>query len=524
MIKQWIKNHQILSIVIGILVIGFLVYVNILPNEMFWDDNDFILNNEFIKDWQHFPKLFSENTIAGAGLSSDYWRPVLSSFFSVEWHLWQDWAPGYHFMSIVFHLANSILLFFILLYLFKKKNIAGLTALIFAIHPLQTEAVSYAAGLGDPLHVFFMFLGIVLFMHAKDNNKSIFSSPAFWGSILAYALALMSKEIAIIMPGLIFLVDIFYKEKGKIIGRLKKSFVKILPFIAFAGLYIFLRATVFNFGNTFNLYKETNIFTESIAVRFFTFLKILTIYLSLIFVPVGLHMERSVSIENSLFSFQVLLGLLIFVILVYFALRQIKKRPIVTFGILWFFVAIIPMSNIIIPINGLLYEHWLYVPLIGIVISFLSLAFEIVKKLNIKRIGTAVLVIFLIFLSVKTILRNADWRDPITFYKKTLIYAPDSYRIINNLGMSYADKRIYEEAEKTYKKAIELEPEMAVAYHNLGNLYINTNNHKRAEEYFKKAIEKDNDFIFSYYQLYNLYIKEGEEEKALEILNYYPRK
>ncbi len=524
MFRKWIKNHQILSIIIGICVIGFVVYVNVLPNKMFWDDDDFILNNEFIKDWRYFPELFSENVIAGAGLSSDYWRPALLSFFSVEWHLWRDWAPGYHLMGIVFHLANAVLLFFILYFLFKRKGLAGLTSLVFVLHPLQTEAVSYAAGLGDPLHVFFMFSGILLFMQARDKKGSALSSLCYWASFVMYALALMSKEIAIVMPGLIFLADIFYKQKEEILPRIKQSIIRILPFVVLAGTYILLRATVLNFNNSFNLYGESNIFTESVAVRIFTFLKILAVYLGLIFFPVGLHMERTVSLATSFFNPSVILGFVVFAALIWFAFSQFRKRPAVSFGIFWFFIALIPTSNVIIPINGLLYEHWLYVPLIGIAVAVIAFLSEIVEKFNIKNIGIAVLVLCLAFFSVQTVSRNADWRDPITFYNQTLEYAPGSYRVVNNLGMAYAEERMYEEAKIAYEKAINLVPEAAVAYHNLGNLYANLNETVKAEEYFRKSIERDADFIFSYRSLYNLYMAGGEEEKAEEVINdYYQR-
>src|SRR3989338_5256998 len=134
-----------------LVVLGFSSYTNTFQNEMFWDDDDGILKNQFVKDWQYFPKYFSENLIAGAGLESNYWRPALLSVFSLEWHLWGNSAPGYHFVNTSFHIADAILLFLILLYLFKSRPLALLTSLVFLVHPLQTEAVTYVSGLGDSL-------------------------------------------------------------------------------------------------------------------------------------------------------------------------------------------------------------------------------------------------------------------------------------------------------------------------------------------------------------------------------------
>jgi hypothetical protein len=178
---------------------------------MFWDDNDFILNNQFIKNWHYLPKYFSENIIAGAGLLSNYWRPVLLFVFSLQWHLWQDWPAGYHFINASFHITDTILLYFLLFSLFKKRWLAGLTALIFLAHPLQTEAVSYVSGLGDSLSTFFLFLSIIFYLKHRLSQKPPSKSSFYFLSLLMYPLALMAKETAFVTPLLIFIVDFFQK-------------------------------------------------------------------------------------------------------------------------------------------------------------------------------------------------------------------------------------------------------------------------------------------------------------------------
>ena len=494
------------KIIYILIIIGFVLYFNSFGNQMFWDDDDSILKNAFIQNWEHIPKYFSENLIAGAGLVSNYWRPVLLSVFSLEWHLWEDWAPGYHFVNTSFHIANAILLFLILLFLFKEKWLSFLTSLIFLAHPLQTEAVTYVAGLGDSLSVFFVFLGIWFYLKSKEKKK------LYKWSLIMYALALMSKETAIIMPGFIFLIDfVVYKKK------IKESLKTLWPFLAIFGFYFLLRATVLNFSNTFNLYGEENIFTSSIFTRIFTFLKILTIYIQLLFWPFGLHMERSVEIATSLFSAPVLIGLLVFLSLITLAVTQLKKRPIISFGILWFFIGLSLTSNILIPINGLLYEHWLYLPLIGIFLPLIWLG----QKIKFKKVALACFVIFFLFLSTLTMARNRDWKDPITFYNQTLEYAPDSFRVINNLGMAYNDVGDHEKAEETYFKAIALNPSVPTVYHNLGNNYANNNQIDLAIENFEKALELNPHFTFSYGSLFNLYLETEQYDKAIEVLQRY---
>lgn len=507
------------------IVIGFVLYANSFPNQMFWDDDDFILKNQFIQNWQYFPKYFSENVIAGAGLLSNYWRPMLLAVFSLEWHLWQDWSPGYHFVNTTFHITNAILLFFILFYLFKNRWLALLTSLVFLVHPLQTEAVTYVNSLGDSLSVFFIFLGILSYLKFRISNKKALQSGFYCCSLLLYVLTLMSKETAIVMPALIFIADFFFlariQKNLSLKERLKKIIKAIWPFFVLAGLYILLRATALNFINTFNLYGEENVFTTNFHVRLFTFFKTLTVYFGLLFWPFNLHMERSVEIATSLFSPSVIFGGILFIGLLVLAFTKFKKWPILSFGIFWFFIGLAPTSNLLVPVSGLLYEHWLYLPLIGIFLALIWLGISLGKKYNLAKILLGLLIIFLIFLSVLTINRNRDWRDPITFYNQTLEYAPESYRVINNLGMAYADVNNYEKAEGTYKKAIALEPAGPVAYHNLGNTYRETGKNDLAIENFNKAIELDPWFIFSYNALGDLYLENKDYQKTRQVFERY---
>ena len=514
--KFW--NRKLFSILL-IILLGFILYGNTLNNELFWDDDQFILDNAYIKDAQYVPKFFSENLIAGAGRQSDYWRPALLTVFSIEWHLWGPSEFGFHLTNMAFHITDAILLFLIIGRIFKKRHLALFISLVFLIHPLQTEAVSYANSLGDSLSVFFIFSSILAFIHFRYSGKRIRESWSYWISLASFACALLSKETAIITPALITLTDIFLENPK---GRIRDIISKSAPFYLLGFGYVALRATALNFVNTFNLYNETTAFTSSILIRFLTFLKIIVAYISLIFWPGNLHMERSIEAAVSLWNPQVLLGGFIILALSVLAITTYKKHPILTFGILWFFIALAPISNILVPINGLLYEHWLYVPLIGIAFVIYAIAEILIEKF--PRIQIAIFVLVLIIflaLGVRTILRNQEWDNSITFYKQTLTYAPESYRIVNNLGMELAEKGIVHEAEEIYKKAIALDPTNPITYHNLANLYRDKGETKLAIENYNNALTEDPNFYYSYANLINLYLSQKDFKNAEKILRAY---
>lgn len=522
---QKLKKHISLVVAIVFIVLGFALYANTFQVPIFWDDEDNITNNQYIKNWDYFPRFFSENLIAGAGLVSNYWRPMLLAVFSTGWHIWGNWPGGYHFINISLHIANAILLFLILTYLFKHRGLAFLTSSVFLVHPLQTEAITPATGTADPLWVFFAFLGIFFYLKFRISNRPSFQSGYYFLSLAMYVLALMSKEIAIIIPALIFISDFFFEsmeERTSFKERLKKIIKIIWPFLVLAGFYILLRATILNFQNTFNFYnQESNAFASHFYIRFFTFFRVLIVYLGLFFWPHNLHMERSVEIATSFFSLDVILGGFLFAGLLFLAFTQFKRLPILSFGILWFFIGLAPTSNILVPINNMLYEHWLYLPLIGIFLILFWLGIVIAREFRYQKIFLIIPIIFMVFLGYVTINRNHEWRDPITFYKQTLKYAPNSYRVINNLGKTYAEAGDYQKAEIMYKKAIDLDPAGPTAYHNLANIYNASQKEDLAEQYFRLAIKADPNFVYSYNALANVYLKKQKYREARQIFENY---
>ena len=232
-------------------------------------------------------------------------------------------------------------------------------------------------------------------------------------------------------------------------------------------------------------------------------------------------MERSVEIATSFFSLDVILGGLLFAGLLILAFTQFKRLPILSFGILWFFIGLAPTSNILVPINNTLYEHWLYLPLIGIFLILFWLGIVITREFRYQKIFLIIPIIFLVFLGYVTINRNHEWRDPITFYKQILKYTPNSYRVINNLGKTYAEAGDYQKAEIMYKKAINLDPAGPTAYHNLANIYNASQKEDLAEQYFRLAIKADPNFVYSYNALANMYLKNQKYREARQIFEDY---
>ncbi len=542
--KYWPK-YKLLILIAIIVLAGLVSYSNVYHNQFLWDDEFLIQENVFIRSFKNLPQIFSTPSGAGAGRLDNFYRPMQLTAYTLIYSLvgLKPWA--FLLLNILLHLGNACLIFFLIRKIFKKTCLpagrpacpvgrpacpvgrpacpvgrpacpvgrqdflAFLTSLLWVVHPIHTEAVTYMSGIADPLLVFFglsSFLCYLNFRQKKQAHLLIFS-------LILFILALFSKETIIILPGLFIVYELFFGEKRKSIS----SYRHIIWFIIIALGYFALRLTVLNFVNTLNLYQESNIYTEHLSVRIFTFLASLLMYYSFLFFPLNLHMERQFPVFASPLSPQVLISLVILIFLALVIYKNIKQKKFhLSFGILWFFIGFIPMSGII-PVNSFLLEHWLYFPSIGFFLcSGVIIHYFWQRYPQVRKVIIALLSVIVFILMSLTLKRNTDWKNPIVFYNDVLKYNQGTARVHNNLAMAYVDENHLEKAEEHYLKAIEMGDQYAQTHYNLARLYLITNQTNQAIDHLKRSIEINPNFFFSYQLLGNIYQQLGKQEKAQE--------
>ena len=514
-IKEYIDKLTFPKIALIIFAVGFFVYGNTLINDLFWDDNDNIVNNIYIREWKYFPNYFSENLTAGVGTNSNYWRPLLLISYAVDYSVGKLSPSIYHFQNLLWHIFSAILIYLIFLRISKNKTVSILTSVLFLVHPLQVEAVSYAAGRADPMYTALMLLSFLFFQKfQKSENIKTYSFSLFF-----FALSLLSKERAVVFPFIIsaYLFLDIYKEK---VLSLKKKILLLSPYFFLALGYGILRLTVLHFSAVFDLGQPNNIGASNFYYQTLAYLKGLTVYAKLLIWPAKLYMEKSVSTPNSFFSFYPIFGAVLIIISVWGIFVSVRKKKFFAFGLFWFFAALLPSLQIF-PIQGLLYEHWLYFPLIGL---FFPISFFIVTnwektKIQTLKILIPFFVIAVIFsLSIRTIIRNKDWSTAIEFYEKNISLGGFSSRVYTNLGMSYAETGKQNEAIAYYKKAIELEPLTFQAWYDMGNSNRDSGNSQEAKICYSKTTEINPYFFPAYYNLAGIYAKENQFDKATETM------
>ncbi|OGX29772.1 MAG: hypothetical protein A2879_00040 [Omnitrophica WOR_2 bacterium RIFCSPHIGHO2_01_FULL_49_10] len=458
--------------VILIVIFGFIVYANSFFNDFVYDDSFLVVKNSYIKSWQNLKEIFVSHIFEGSNRSGRFYRPLQSLSYVFDYSLWKLNPFGYHLTNTTLHILNAILAYFLINLLTKGRLISLVASILFVIHPVQTEAVTYISGRSDLLGAFFLLSSLLLYIrYASSKRKNLLII-----SLISFMLALLSREAAIIFPFILVLYNYYF------IGKEKK--IKLIPLLYFliASIYILLRITVLEFHTT-----ESNLSSLSLFTRLITSFKVFSSYLRLFIVPFGLHMERQVAVVKSFFEFQVILSTVLFFAILALILRSYKKERPISFGLSFYLLNLIPYSNIY-PLNAFMADHWLYFPSIGFFMA-ISIALSKAVDSNLKKLISGFIILIIAFYSALTIKRNLDWKDPLTFYQNTLRYSPNSFKAHNNLASIYARQKLFDKAIEEYKKALQVNPYAQDTYFNLGNVYINKGMYNEAIDAYKKAIE-----------------------------------
>ncbi len=480
---------------ISIALAVFVAYLNCLNNDFVWDDEFLIEKNSFLRSFEHLPKMLVSNSTAGFGGVDNFYRPTQNIYYLFIFQAFGYSKVAFHLGNIILHLVNSLLLYMVLMRLFGSRSWAWASSLLWALHPTHVEAIAYISGTADPMGLIFFLLAlwVMPFANFKKHWKAL---VAAW---ILFVLSLVSKEAMIVVPPLIMLV-LALKAPRSQRWHWRTHWVS-LPFWLTAGAYMVLRKTVLNFNETYDFYKTTNVYTENIIYRIYTYLATLPEYLKILFYPIHLHMERNFPVFTEATSLPVILGAIIAFTTLAMALGcYIKKQqdwPL--FSWLWFFIAFVPMMGILVPVNSFILEHWLYLPSIGV---FIVVGKGLAKLMNsqnqrVQGVGLVLLMVSSLSLASLTHFRNKDWATPIVFYENILEYSEGTARVHNNLAMAYSTQKQFDRAISHYKKAIAISDIYAQTHYNLARAYIQKQNYEKALIHLQRSLEINPDFHYA---------------------------
>lgn len=497
-------------IIILIIAAGILVYYRSLNGVFLFDDQKLIIENPLIKNFPHIKEIFTTHLFKGSGTYSNFYRPMQSLSFMLDYHLWALKPFGYHLTNVLIHIFSSITVYFLVYLVSKRQGIGFLVGLLFCAHTVLSGPVYYVSARADLLMALFFLISLTSYVLYKETKK--YNFLYYLVSLLAFLASLLSKETALVLPFVILLYLYCSFNKRAHLENRRPNLIWV--FFIIVAIYGWLRFTVLNFTEG----KLLEITTGKIPLylRLFTTSKVFMIYLRLLVFPVGLHMEWDIAPAVSFLQDEVFLsivGLLIISGFIYYFYRTSKLK---FFAAGWFFITLLPYSNIF-PLNYFMGEGWLYIPSIGfftLVAIYLSELRKRSKIWSLAVIGIAAFAI--VFYSVLTIKRADVWKDPVKLYTEVLKYSPNNTKARINLGVVLEKSGMQDKALEKYREAARLNPENASAHINMASLYFNKQMYDNALEELKKAVLLNPKDYVSYNDIGLCYKKKGDIKKAIE--------
>lgn len=440
-----------------------LAYANTFQGEWVWDDASSVLLHKHVRDPGKFFQLFREDQHAFGRGEGNFYRPMVSVSFMADYWLSGGPAPAdvehpkgpevptfpFHATNMLLHLAAAML-FALMLHRLAVPAFVRLAApLIFIVHPLHTEAVAYISGRADMMSGMAIFAALYFSYRALSSEKPAFPLSA---AAACFAAGLLSKESTLIYPFLLLLMLPVMRDQagneGNRPSRLRTAAPAILAG-AMLVVYLALRATVLRFS------EGGESAAAPVLQRLFEAAQALGLYLKLLFVPTGLHMERVLDDVSGAYA---LLGAAFLVVMlgaILFHWRRGNQR--IAAGCAWFLVAWLPISGIF-PLNAPMAEHWMYVPMAGFWWALAEMIYSLCGPGRARRLAwTAVAVLCLVFIGM-TARRNLDWRDNVTLFRATLRENPESARVHYNLAVTYEDlENNYAGARRHYERYLNIQ-------------------------------------------------------------------
>jgi len=419
-------------------------------------------------------------------------RSVLYLTFTLNHVLSGQEVWSYHFINLILHLLNGVLVFLFAEHLIgrviadvgRTRYYAAAAAAFFVLHPIQTESVTYISSRSELLSATFYLCGVLLFIKWPWSKTGFLASLAV---SVPFFFALGAKEVAISLPATLFLYDWLFMSSG--------DFRPILGRWRFYVLFIIGGVTAAFYILTVNLRESVGAGLPDHLTTyqyFLTQLKVITRYVFLTLVPIGQNLDHDIRASNSPLEIPVLASALLLVALMIFAWRIRKRFPVFSFSIFWFFLTLAPTSSVV-PILDVIFEHRLYYPMMGVCLSFpmaMLLLEPYGNRVRIRLTANSLMTIGLGVLLVLTVLRNHIWRDEVRLWTDVVAKSPHKLRPQNSLAWAHYKKGQYAEAIDVIQSAMPrvTDRKAELMTDILGNLYLQTQRYDEAIEVYKRTV------------------------------------
>ena len=495
-----------LYFIVVVCILGFIIYSNTFTAPFVFDDIGTIYGNHALRR---------------LNLLIEWWSPLKPRIvgyltFLLNYKIAGWGVAVYHFTNLLIHIATTIFVWRLVLLIFKtpklkdsevskhKESIAVFCALIFLTHPIQTQAVTYIVQRFASLATLFYVLSVFLYAKARIGKNVYY----FAGAIVTMILGFLTKESAFTIPIMLIIFEFYFF--GGLRKFLRPKFIALwILFLAVCTKFILLLVSTNDaFGPKTTFRGEEVTSANYLITQFGVFIK----YIKLLTIPVGQSIDHYQPVIANVFEPSVIAGISLLLFLVILAIITFKKFSLLSFSIAWFLTTMSVESSFI-PIKDLMFEHRLYLPMVGFSL-FTSVIIYYIFRNKIPKKWPYILLVLIFIYGCMTFLRNNVWISKVSIWLDVVKRNPNNTRALTNLGSAYFKIKEFEQAQYYLDKSLSINPKNPDALVVKGTIYGERGQFDEALSMFDKALEIVPGHIGAYSNTGVVYFKLQKYEDA----------
>ncbi len=455
-IKKFAAEHLILIVALLATIIAYGNTLN-FPH-ISWDDPEMVFRNRDVISF-NIGALFSSHYVGN-------FIPLTMLTHAIDWLLFGKSDMGHHLVNLLLHLTNGYLVYTLTLRLFKEKNIASISVIIFLLHPLQSESVNWISELKNLGYALVYLLGLLSYLKFTESNNSKF----LLHTGLFFIASCLFKPSAVVFPLSLICLDLFVYKKFD-----PKQLTNKLPFFIISLIFGLVNLKTqaadqfINYAHDFPVY-------ERITNAGFALYK----YFNLFIVPYDLSVIYPFPEKKIVFTITGIAFLLLIIVALYVLFKKSKTDVV---AIILFILCNLILVLQFVPFGEVLYaDRYMYVAIIG----FAWLVAFVIQKIPLQKM--IIPLILVVALGSLSFIRNTKWKNSITLYEDILKKYPDNFLALNSLGVENMMRNNDDRALMYFNKATSVAPYNYKGFYNKGLWYLKNNNPKKAIEEFNTVI------------------------------------
>ncbi|HEX9024399.1 MAG TPA: tetratricopeptide repeat protein, partial [Geobacteraceae bacterium] len=495
-------RRQLFATLLFLALVTLAVYSVSFFNGFVVDDEVIIVNNPQTLSLKNIPQV-----LLAPDLIKPYYRPLNRSTYLLDYRVAGMNPAWYHGVNIIIHLGNVLLLYLVASRLLPGRWGGLAAALLFAVHPVNSEAVNFISARNTLLALFFSLASLLVWMNSREKRMAI---PI--GSALLFFCGLLCKETALMMIAVFFLAAFFPLQQGEERLGWKGRLLYLSPFVLMTVVYFVMRAC------SLQGIVGTPVPAEGLLSRMLSNYRIIPQYMELLLFPADLTLFHRIS-PGGIFSppwyLPAIIGLMA---ILWFVVKS--RNRVGLFGFAWLFINYVPISSIVPIPSDQITERYLYMPAVGFFLGAGALFSWLGSKEKHRPLIWAGAGVIAVLLTCVTVERNLEWKNNLTLFASGVRNDPFSTAAHYNLGTALLEKGDLEAARREWEKTLSLDPAYADALTQLGTMLAVHGDLAAAERLYLAALAAplgaaDPDKSMAHYNLGKLYEKRGMPAQAL---------